>query len=69
MRETRTAPTSHAPGIRLRKSTNIVDVIPRAEDYVDPLGLGYVHHTHLSIGFLYTDVNDALYFDELCMVK
>lgn len=49
MRETRTAPTSHAPGIRLRKSTNIVDVIPRAEDYVDPLGLGLIDIRSLTL--------------------
>lgn len=43
MRETRAAPVVYAPAGRLRKSTNVVDVPQRAEDFVDPLGLGYVN--------------------------
>jgi len=46
MRETRTAATTYAPATRLRKSINIVDVVPRGEDFIDPLGLGYVHQKH-----------------------
>lgn len=42
MRETRAAPVAYAPAGRLRKSSNVVDVPQRAEDFVDPLGLGYV---------------------------
>lgn len=52
MRETRTAPTTYAPATRLRKSTNIVDVVPRAEDFIDPLGLGYVHQNHLCVVYI-----------------
>lgn len=39
MRETRAAPVT-APATRLRKSTNVVEVPTRAEDFIDPLGLG-----------------------------
>lgn len=49
MRETRTAPTAYAPATRLRKSTNIVDVPARAEDFVDPLGLGVIDIRSLTL--------------------
>ncbi len=52
MRETRTAASTYAPATRLRKSTNIVDVVPRAEDFIDPLGLGYVYQKHSCVVYI-----------------
>lgn len=49
MRETRTAPAAYAPASRLRKSTNIVDVPARGEDFVDPLGLGVIDIRSLTL--------------------
>lgn len=39
MRETRAAPTASVA--RMRRSTTVLDVLPRGEDLIDPLGLGY----------------------------
>ncbi|XP_024363496.1 exocyst complex component SEC5B isoform X5 [Physcomitrium patens] len=49
IRETRKAPASYGAATRLRKSTNFLDVVPKADDLVDPLGLGLIDIRSLTL--------------------